>query len=324
MTTQDAKWAYRIIGGTHEARVSVHAGTALGKYARCDAEMKLDSEAYLSAFRFGDDAKKQIDATGTLRDYHGPCWSPWLWLDIDRDDRDVATGDAKRLLEFVLERYTDLAGEDLLVFFSGNKGYHFGLPVPDGIGPSDDFNDVAKRLALALAAHAQVRIDEVIYNKTRAFRAPNSRHPKTGLYKRWLTHEQLLSWDADEVVRHARRPVPFTVPTRKHSALMLADWQEAVTRHEQRKRESAGAHRVAGRLTAETQDFLRYGAEEGHRHDRLFRAAANMAELDRDVLIGQVLGGIAADCAMPPAEIRRVIGNAIRHTNTHVNKQVPQ
>ena len=66
--------------------------------------------------------------TGSTKDYNGPCWSPWIWWDIDRDDDiDAATGDARRLVADLANRY-ELNGDELLVFYSGSKGFHVGLP----------------------------------------------------------------------------------------------------------------------------------------------------------------------------------------------------
>ena len=53
------------------------------------------------------------------------------------------------------------------------------------------FSRTTRRLAEGLAAAVQVTIDGGVYDKVRAFHAPNSRHPKTGLHKRALMLDEL-------------------------------------------------------------------------------------------------------------------------------------
>ena len=79
-----------------------------------------------------------------------------------------------------------------------------GLPEP-----SELLHQVAKRFALALAEPLGVVIDAGVYDRVRIFRAPNSRHPKTGLYKRRLTYDELLGLKLAAVLRLAEAPEPF-------------------------------------------------------------------------------------------------------------------
>jgi hypothetical protein len=56
---------------------------------------------------------------------------------------------------------------------------------------SADFHRTARRFAERLAELAAVTIDAGVYDRVRAFRAANCRHPKTGLHKRRLTLDEL-------------------------------------------------------------------------------------------------------------------------------------
>ncbi len=70
-------------------------------------------------------------------------------------------------------------------------------------------------------------IDAGVYDRVRAFRAPNSRHPKTGLHKRRLSFDELLG-PLDVILELAKTPAPFDVPTvTKTSDQAAADWQAA-------------------------------------------------------------------------------------------------
>ena len=77
MTT--APYGFRIVGPCSESRRLVKAAAALSGYAACDNQAEVTSEAYLSAFQFGDEFRRHLDMTGSTKGYHGPCCSPWLW-----------------------------------------------------------------------------------------------------------------------------------------------------------------------------------------------------------------------------------------------------
>src|SRR5262249_40251789 len=156
-----------------------------------------------------------LERESSEKGYKGPCGADFLFWDIDRpDDLGRAISDARRLASAILDRYRDLDDDDLLNFLSGRKGVHIGIPTSLwGPSPSSRFPETAKRFALAHAERARVVVDPLIYSKTRLFRAPNSRHPKTGLHKRRLTFGELMCLSVEGIVELARHPEPFAVPT---------------------------------------------------------------------------------------------------------------
>src|SRR5205814_1533840 len=121
---------------------------------------EVEREGYLSAFTYPDDFRRFLNETGSSKGYDGVCWALWLWFDIDReDDLEAALNDARRLAAGILQRYPALDEDDLLLFYSGAKGYHIGLPTFWGPVPSVVFHRVARLFAEAFAAAAGVRID---------------------------------------------------------------------------------------------------------------------------------------------------------------------
>jgi hypothetical protein len=312
----ELRFAFRILGPTWERRRLVDAGAAFQGYASCDPRAETDREAYLSAFCYGDDFRRRADASGFVdtKDFTGPCWSPWLWLDIDRaGDLGGALMDARRLTAFSLDRFRTLDDEDLLLFFSGSKGFHVSLPTalwePE---PSPAFHRVSRRLAECIADAAGVAIDAGVYDKVRAFRAPNSRHPGTGRYKRRLSHDELMRLPIDRIAQLAEQPEPFDIPAppaRDRQA--AADWLDAERRVRQQA-EGKAQRRVAGdgapTLNRLTLEFIRAGAEEGDRHRLLFSAAANLAEFGcPPALAHALLTESALDSGLPPKEVHRQI-----------------
>lgn len=309
MKTSDFRYGFRIVGACFEERRLVDAAAALSAHATCDDRAEVDREAYLSAFQFGDDFAAHLKETGSTAGFSGACWSPWIWFDIDAEELHDAHQEAGGLADFLIERYGINPGE-LLVFFSGSKGLHVGLPTslwsPE---PSADFHRTARRFAKRLAELASVTIDAGVYDRVRAFRAPNSRHPKTGLHKRRLLFSELLG-PLDAILELARTPEPFVMPeptgTNETAA---ADWQTAIELVA-REDEAKAARRATGTptLNRATLVFIREGAANGDRHRLLFSAAANLGEFRCPPgLAVALLEEPALDSGLPPKEVRRQI-----------------
>ncbi len=321
MNPTACSYGYRIVGACDGERRLVDAAAAFAAYCRCDDRARVDSEAYLSAFTYPQAFADWLGQTGSTKGYTGPCWASWLWLDIDASGNLPAALEAgKRLAVGILERYR-LADDDLLLFFSGSKGFHVGLPTslwqPE---PSADFHRIARQLAEGLAAVVGITTDVGVYDKVRAFRAPNSRHPKTGLHKRRLTVDEMLHLSVAAILKMATEPLPFDLPApagRNDTA--AADWQQATERCRQQaeaKAQRQTATDGTATLNRATLDFIRDGATEGDRGRLLFSAAANLAEFHcPPALVHAILTDTALDSGLSPAEVRRQIECGLSHEN---------
>lgn len=311
---QAAPYGFRIVGSLRETRRLVDADAALSGYAACDEQAGVNTEAsYLSAFQFGEDFRRHLEMTGSTKGYTGPCWSPWLWFDIDRKaDIEAATKDARRLAAFLADRYR-LDGDELLIFYSGSKGYHVGLPTslwqPE---PSAVFNKLVRRLAEHVAELLGIDIDAGVYDKVRAFRAPNSRHPKTGRHKRRLAFDELLRMKTAAILDSAAEPQPFDLPLPPPADdQAAADWREAgahVAKSTTANRQRRLAFNGSPKLNRRTMEFIRDGASTGDRHRLVFSAAANLAEFGcPPALAHALLTESALDCGLAPNDVRRQI-----------------
>ncbi len=312
-------YGFRIVGNCTNSRRLVDAALALAAYASCDERAEPDRESYLSAFQFGADFRQHLESTGTTKAFAGESWTPWLWCDIDRDDPQAATNDARRLCSACIERY-GMSDDDLLVFLSGSKGYHVGLPTalwqPQ---PSVMFHRVARRFAEQVADVAGVTIDTGVYDRVRAFRAPNSRHPKTGLHKRRLAVDELMHLGTDAIRKLAQEPAPFDIPNLNgHSEQAETDWQRAAEQVCQQT-EAMTERRANGNgnasLNRQTLEFIRDGASVGDRHRLLFSAAANLAEFDcPPSLAHALLTESGRDSGLSPSQVRRQIDCGLNGT----------
>lgn len=308
-----SRYGFRIVGSCHNERRLVDWSTAFVAYSQCDGRAEVTSEAYLSAFCFGSEFRKHLDATGSTKGYAGDCWSPWIWFDIDRDKLDVARWDCLKLVDLLLERYA-IDADELLLFFSGSKGFHIGLPLSVcGLLPSMlTFNQVCRRLAERLAELAGIQIDVGVYDKVRAFRAPNSRHQKTNLYKTRFDLDALQRLTVSRLCELARSPRPFELPDLPNeNQQAVADWNASGLRVEQ-EQQAATERRNNGNgratLNRQTFDFIRDGATNGDRHRLLFSAAANLAEFGCSFeLAFALLGEAALDAGLSPSDVRRQI-----------------
>lgn len=314
----DARFGFRC-GSKHGERRLIEAASAFAAHCSADPRSEPDRECYLSAFAFPDEFKTHLSATGSTADYKGRCWSRWLWFDIDRDDPALALADVRRLVGFVLFRYSEFREDDVLAFTSGAKGYHVGVPLTHTPPPSAEFNAVCKVLAEGIAPEVGVVIDGGIYDKVRLLRAPNSRHPKTGRHKVRLTHDELMGLSADRIAELAKTPIPFDVPHAEViPPLLVDDWRAAEA--QVREKASARATRTtttAGRLNRQTMDYIKHGTETGKsRHTSLLSSAANLREFGAsEALITALLEEQGLDDGLPPKDVQRQIRCGIEHAD---------
>ncbi|MCH8851346.1 MAG: DNA primase [Planctomycetes bacterium] len=312
-------YGFRILGNCTNSRRLVDATAALAGCAACDELADLDRESYLSAFQFGADFRRHLESTGSTKGYSGETGTPWLWFDIDRADPQAATNATRRLSAACIERY-GVVDDDLFLFFSGSKGYHVGLPTalwaPQ---PSIMFHRVARRFAEQVAEVAGISIDTGVYDRVRAFRAPNSRHPKTGLHKRRLTVKELMHLRTDAIRKLAQEAVPFDIPNPDYrNEQAETDWQRA-TEQVRQETEALKERRANGdgnaSLNRQTLAFIRDGASVGDRHRLLFSSAANLAEFKCPApLAHALLSESALDSGLPPSDVRRQIDCGLNGT----------
>ena len=191
--------------------------------------------------------------------------------------------------------------------------------------PSGTFNKLARQFAEQIAERLAVKIDTGVYDKVRAFRAPNSRHPKTGRHKRWLAFDELLHLKTAAIVELAAEPEPFDLPEPPPvNDQAVADWKAAgeyvaqqATAIRQRRLTTNGSPT----LNRQTAEFLRDGASVGDRHRMLFSAAANLAEFGcPPALAHALLTEPALDTGLSPKDVRRQIDcglDSLRLVTTH-------
>ena len=310
---------FRILGSCANERKLVDWQAAFAAHASLDHRANVHLESYLSAFSLGADFEQYLDAHRSTKGFDGICGGDYIWFDIDRDDLEIARFHTARLASRLVERFS-LCDEDLLLFFSGSKGFHIGLPTAlwEPL-PSLLFNKVTRHFAEGLAAGANVVIDTAIYDKVRAFRAPNSRHATSGFHKRHLSQRELIHLSVERIRALAAAPQEFDIPEpTTGNSQASADWQAAELAVDAER--AAVLERIAiGKrsINRSTLDFIRNGADTGNRHRRLFLAAANLAEFGCPAdLAQQLLTDSARDSGLSPSDTQRQIDCGLNYKNT--------
>jgi len=302
-----------VLGAPTSPRVLVHHEDLFVAYADGTmAERGEDREAYLSHFVFGEELQRYYAANrNSVAGFAGPCWCRWLVLDIDRPD----LADARRLVMYLRQRYDT---DDVLIYFSGAKGLHVAVELVHNPPPSVGFPAVAKAFAENIARAAGVAIDLAIYDRNHIIRLPNTRHPKTGLYKRRIDADDLLRLDIEGIRRHAAHPAGDGLPTwRGDTARLAADWQNAeaeTARATEGRTATYRDSRPDERAPRYLIEFLRFGVESGERATMLFRASAWLAEQGAPPsLVFALLTEPGLDCGLSPSETARQIKCGIEH-----------
>jgi hypothetical protein len=308
-----------VLGAPTSPRALVRHADLLTAYADgAMAEKGEEREAYLSHFAFGPDMQSHFAANrNSVAGFAGPCWCRWLVLDIDRADLADALADARKLVAFLHQRYPE---GDVPIYFSGGKGFHVLLELAHSPPPAVGFHRVCRTLAVALAAAAGVVIDAGIYDIAHIIRLPNTKHPRTGLFKRRIDADALFVLDVPRILETAKHPAGDGIPAvRTVPAKLADDWHEAGRVTARQHQHRAAVRRDAAATPDERAprfflDLLRFGVEQGERHATLFRCAAWLTEQGAPApLVFALLTEPGRDAGLTPTDTERQIQCGIRH-----------
>jgi hypothetical protein len=312
---------FRIAGPCTGSRTRVAAARAFEAYCQCHDNARVCEEAYLSAFCFDDSFAEHLHRTGSTAGFRGSTWAAFIWLDIDRSPGEggieAALAATRSLASTLCESY-EVPRESLMPFLSGGKGFHLAVPTSLWLpSAGSSFHLIAREFARQIAEVAAVPIDEGVFDRVRALRAPNSRHPRTGLHKRYIPAVEIDDLTVTEIVERARRPSPFDpVPVCSHDTCerMAIEWNNAAARVAQlfsdaRERRTAVADgRLPAGLNRLTRRFIAGDVVEGDRHRMCYSAAANLAEMGCPfIAVRELLTEPALDTGLPPKEVARTI-----------------
>ena len=166
-------------------------------------------EAYTSIYVFDKTILEYFERNNnSVAGYKGVAHCDVVWFDVDDKENPENTLPVVRsFLTKLLNEY-GLSSKYVLKFFSGKKGFHLGIPSGffGNIKPSESVPQSVKIMTQKLMEGYSC-YDPSVYNITRLFRLPNSKHAETGLYKRAITTEEIFKLSFNEIEQIAQKPL---------------------------------------------------------------------------------------------------------------------
>ena len=276
-----------------------------------------DHERYLSLFQYESSIRNHFDVTGSVSGYKGEYYMNVFWIDIDNSsDLKASHDEAKKLVAKLISEYLVLP-QQIYICFSGCKGFHIGLhsSLFGGFASSCDLPSKIKRLVSTITQGIG-SVDIGIYNQNRSFRAINSCHPKSGLYKIGITYDDLMNKSLDEIMFDATEPnVGFrfeaeTLPQRVNKK--LAELWEFASYSED------FSHEISDSKVSPSSSGLFSPATEGERNNKLFKQACMLFDKSQfrfgDVLQITSNFNIASSNPIPETELYNIVRSAQQRT----------
>lgn len=176
------------------------------------------SSWYKSLFKYGPDAKEYFDKNDhSIAGFKGQGFGETLVFDLDcKSDPDKARQDAIKLLEKLHSFNVDVYSS-VRVFYSGAKGFHLEF-VTNKTFNNQQIESYCEKLADGLAT-----FDKVIYNLTRIYRLPNTKHQESGLFKIPLTIDELSDLTIEQIKELAKQPRKLEATIKPHVDLTFLD-----------------------------------------------------------------------------------------------------
>lgn len=171
------------------------------KFGGPNKEDKNDGKCRVHSIHYCNDCHK------TVKGYDGELFIPYLWIDIDDEDLVKATNTCRSVLEKINLKF-GIEYESIVIYFSGGKGYHIGLH-SSLFGGTDYSNSKMSSIARYMVTDIldikpedkNKIVDFRIYDSTRVFRAPYSKHNKNDNYKVDIDYNLIFEGNLDEILR---------------------------------------------------------------------------------------------------------------------------
>ena len=165
-----------------------------------------DDDYYVSTYYYDDAALEQYKKNNNSRKGIKSVKTDKIWWDFDnKENPEAAKEDAKTLIARL--KKSGIKESSIDVYFSGQKGFEVSVK----------FNQMLNRtqvehLAMEVFGKGIETLDASMYDENQVFRVPNTKHPKSGLYKIQLTLEQLND-SINNIKKAATGTIPITPRT---------------------------------------------------------------------------------------------------------------
>jgi KaiC/GvpD/RAD55 family RecA-like ATPase len=155
-----------------------------------------NKDYYRSVYHYSDDQRKRFDEKGTIAGITD-VETNLVVFDFDcKDDLNKSRKDALDMVSRLIERGLQVG--DFNVYFSGSKGFSIEIETTHRFSPNE-----LKNLAYKLSEGLETA-DSVVYNPSRVFRIPMTKHPVSGLYKVPISLDDLSDLTIDQIKEYAK------------------------------------------------------------------------------------------------------------------------
>ena len=158
------------------------------------------SEAYYNHFDVRQDALGSDEGAPSFKGAGGVCRPAFGLVGFDFDDEESPENSLRDVQAFLGYFRFD----HFYVAYSGSKGFHISVPFEYfGLAADENLPKTLRNLAHELKPHFPT-LDTSVYNIGRKFRAPNTRHGKTGLYKTILKSTEVDTTSMDAIKEYCK------------------------------------------------------------------------------------------------------------------------
>ena len=252
-----------------------------------------------------------------------------LYIDLDINDLEKDYDKLRKdvlLLIRKLKTVFHLQEDNIQIFFSGSKGYHIIIPYEVfGIEPSKDLNDRYKLIVTELKSYTITKsIDTRIYDSKRLFREPNTINTKTGLYKVYMTIDQVRDFSYDDLINRARTPQATVEPNKEYNPKADEALNAMVNELKERQKKTIN-HKVARQMLQYKEllpcvkYILQNGAQKGGRNNTAMALASALFQRNEDrAYVEQIMdtwNRTKLDEPLPERELELTVRSAFNNVN---------
>jgi len=151
-----------------------------------------ENDYYSSAYLYTKEQAEEFKKTGTVRGIKNVITNR-IWFDFDQADDPTFSQIEAREAIHRLEKY-GINKDNIEIYFSGNKGFHLVVTLNRYINPEQVYNICVTKFGQGLKS-----LDTAVYDPSRIFRVPGTKHQKSGLYKIPLTYNQLFRLNISDI-----------------------------------------------------------------------------------------------------------------------------
>ena len=166
--------------------------------------MNIDKDTYMSLYDYDDEVKDYYAKNKTLSGFDGKLYMPdEFLLDVDGKNKEDLNNARNKTIKLI--KILEDLGIPFRLYFSGNKGFHIGIP-GTAFRWKPDVNLHLKVKDALTNADIFKYADPSVTDKTRIIRIVNTKNTKAGLYKCQISYDQLCDVNLDTITKYAYRP----------------------------------------------------------------------------------------------------------------------